>query len=396
MDALAKPGLGSTSASSAIIRFHYESFESAAMAWDSYGAWRDWPSEIGGVDPDGMPRLQETGALMLGSANEFSSMVENLRRLDISHEVLSPDDIRHRFPAIDPARFGPPRPVDDPAFWADPSGEDLSGLYTPDGGYVTDPQRAAATYAWAADREGVQFLMKRRVSAIVSSGERISGVRLGDGAVVEADVVVNAAGPTSSQINSMAGLDTSVGVISRPLITETHVVPAPPNFQGGTSVFVIDPDLGIAFRPEGDHEVLVSCVEPECDPLEWCLDPWNLDPRPTQEVYERQTLRTARRLPDLRIPPRPRGLRALYDVSSDWNPLLGQTPVDGFVVACGTSGNSFKTAPAISLLVASVVEAQLQGTEAPRMLTLPRTGVAIAIDAYALSRRSGSARNVIT
>ena len=43
----------------------------------------------------------------------------------------------------------------------------------------------------------------------------------------------------------------------------------------------------------------------------------------------------------------------LYDVTPDWNPVLGPLPgVDGLVVAFGFSGHGFKLSPAVGKLLA--------------------------------------------
>jgi glycine/D-amino acid oxidase-like deaminating enzyme len=43
----------------------------------------------------------------------------------------------------------------------------------------------------------------------------------------------------------------------------------------------------------------------------------------------------------------------LYDVTPDWNPVLGALPgVDGLTVAYGFSGHGFKLAPAVGRLLA--------------------------------------------
>jgi glycine/D-amino acid oxidase-like deaminating enzyme len=45
----------------------------------------------------------------------------------------------------------------------------------------------------------------------------------------------------------------------------------------------------------------------------------------------------------------------LYDVTPDWNPVLGALPGwDGLVVAFGFSGHGFKLAPAVGKLLAQV------------------------------------------
>jgi glycine/D-amino acid oxidase-like deaminating enzyme len=49
----------------------------------------------------------------------------------------------------------------------------------------------------------------------------------------------------------------------------------------------------------------------------------------------------------------------LYDVTPDWNPVLGPLPgLDGLWLAYGFSGHGFKLAPAVGLLVAQAVLGQ--------------------------------------
>ncbi len=35
-------GMGSTSASSAVVRFNYSTFDAVALAWESYFLWKEW------------------------------------------------------------------------------------------------------------------------------------------------------------------------------------------------------------------------------------------------------------------------------------------------------------------------------------------------------------------
>ena len=44
-----------------------------------------------------------------------------------------------------------------------------------------------------------------------------------------------------------------------------------------------------------------------------------------------------------------------YDVTPDWNPVIGATALDGLFVAAGFSGHGFKIAPAVGRLVADLV-----------------------------------------
>ena len=388
-----RAGEGSTGASSGIVRFHYESFENAALAWESHGAWLDWRSEVADLESP-VPGYRPTGALLLAPRRSaFQNMTANLQRLGVPHEVLSSAALRRRQPALDPGRFGPPSRPDDDQFWQ-PARGSLVGLATDVGGYVPDPDQAAASYALAAARRGVRFCWRTRVQEVVVVEGRAAGVRT-DSGVLMARAVLNAAGPGSSSINRGAGLDSSAMLRTRPLRVETHVVRAPAAFRNGLATCVLDPDLGIAFRPDGAHDLHLSSVEPACDPLHWTAEPFLADPRPRRPYFDLQVLRLARRLPSLAVATRLRGLSALYDVSPDWNPLLGETPLPGLLVACGTSGNSFKTAPALGRVVASLVEAHLDGRPAPTSIRLPRTGVTLDLAPYRPVRRLAGHSSVI-
>ena len=58
-------GHGSTSASSAIVRFHYSTRTAVALAWESRHCWEDWRGHLGHDDPDGMAEFVRTGMLVL-------------------------------------------------------------------------------------------------------------------------------------------------------------------------------------------------------------------------------------------------------------------------------------------------------------------------------------------
>ena len=88
----------------------------------------------------------------------------------------------------------------------------------------------------------------------------------------------------------------------------------------------------------------VGSLEPACDELEWLDDPDDYQRTVSPAGWERQTLRLARRIPELRIPNRPLGIVGIYDVADDWIPIYDRTALPGFYVAIGTSGNQFKNA----------------------------------------------------
>jgi glycine/D-amino acid oxidase-like deaminating enzyme len=146
--------------------------------------------------------------------------------------------------------------------------------------------------------------------------------------------------------------------------------------------------LGVAFRPQGHGLLHISSVEPECDHLEWVDDPWHFNPLVTEAAYTRQTLRAARRLPTLLVPHRPKGIGALYDVTPDWTPIFDRSSLDGFYLACGTSGNSFKLAPMAGRAMLAIIESSENGRDIDAQpLRLKAAHLDAHIDLAPFSRR---------
>jgi len=65
VDKAAGIGHGSTSASSAIVRFHYSTRTAVALAWEARHCWEDWRGHLGHDDPEGMAGFVRTGMLVL-------------------------------------------------------------------------------------------------------------------------------------------------------------------------------------------------------------------------------------------------------------------------------------------------------------------------------------------
>jgi len=352
-------GAGSTSSSSAIVRFHYSTLDAVITAWESKHLWESWGDLVGHGDESGLARFHKTGALILGfSDQEAARMADLFKEVGVTYEHLDSDALTRRYPAMDFGRYGPPRAIDDERFWADASGR-LDAYLTPEAGFVDDPQLAAHNLMVAARERGARFTFGGEVTAVRQHHGRVGGVALSDGSTLSARVVVNAAGPFSSQVNALAGvLGDFATLTTRPLRQEVHVLPGPSGFRlGDGGVVVNDSDLGTYFRPQPSRTILVGGLEPACDPLTWVDDPDRFDPNPSANVWEAQTYRVARRVPGVGVPARPGGLAALYDVTPDWVPIYDRTSLEGFFVAIGTSGNQFKNAPMVGRFLSALIDA---------------------------------------
>ena len=362
IDRHAGPGLGSTSASSAIVRYHYDHHDEAVLAWEAGRRWMDWPRYLGTVDPQGMAEFVRCGALVLdGALMDREAPLAHLRTLGIAVEELTAEEVASRFPAIDPSRLGPPTRTDDEQFWAEPTGT-IGAFWTPDAGYVSDPQLAAANLAHAAASVGVEFRFATEVRGVGRDDGRVCSLSIAtsDGRTTEIHprTVVNAAGPWSSALNRMAEVLDDFNTSTRPLMQEVISLPAPQGFgidDGGTSV--TDPDFATYFRAHGAHTLLVGGMEPPCDPLVHLDSPDDAVEQVSAETWELQSLRLARRMPSATIPSQPRGIVGVYDVTEDWIPIYDRTSLDGWFVAIGTSGHGFKQAPFVGELIAALVQA---------------------------------------
>ena len=387
------PGQGSTSASSAIIRFNYSTLAGVATAWEAHWSWLDWEEFLGGPDDDGsVAQFWRTGSLCLDSPGHSPAKVLRLfDQVGLPYDVLTATELHTSYPWLDPSRHYPPKPVDSEEFWEDPHGE-IGGYVTPDSGFVDDPGFAAHNLATAARRRGVEFSFRSTVSGIRRAHDRVVGIDLADGTGIDTPVVVNVSGPHSGQINDLAGVSADFVVSTRPLRVETHEVPAPAGFddERGPGPLVADLDLGTYFRGTPAGNLHIGGSEPDCDPLDWVEDPDRSDPGVTRTLYEAQTYRAARRLPGLRVPGRPNGIGAVYDVADDWIPIYDKTALPGYYVAIGTSGNQFKNAPLVGQYLATILEtceAGIDHDEQPASFHLPRAGLDVDLSAYSRRRQ---------
>ncbi len=387
-------GQGSTSASSAILRFHYSTESGTALAYEGMHYWRNWSDHIGFEPEDGLTRLVTTGMVgLIDQTGHAERCKPILDRLGIPNEWWDTAELQRRMPYLDVGEFWPPRRPDDERFFDAPAGSLRGALFEPEGGYVTDPQLAARNLHDAAVAAGARFRFGSMVTGVNVEGAgpvpRVCGLALDDGSVLDADIVVNAAGPHSAVINRLAGLEGTMAIATRPLRQEVHLMAAPRSPQPETAVPALgDGDSGFYYRPEGDGHILVGSVEPECDPLEWLDDPDVYDTSFGPQ-WEAQTLRVARRIPGVGVPHERRGVVGVYDASDDWLPIYDRTDLAGFYVAIGTSGNQFKNGGPVGYLMAELIEAVESGHDHdgdPISIRGPYSGLTIDLRTFARNR----------
>ncbi|MGP8010586.1 MAG: NAD(P)/FAD-dependent oxidoreductase, partial [Acidimicrobiales bacterium] len=349
VDKAGAPGHGSTSSSSAIIRFNYSTFDGVATSWEAKHYWERWPDHVGDTDQSGLASFRQTGMVVLDTpVAPLERVSALLAQVGVPFETWDASTLRSRVPGIDTGAYWPPKRIDHDDFYKEAS-KDLGAIFMPDAGFVDDPQLAAHNLIAAAQQLGATVVFNRVITKIIERAGRVGGVQFSEGEKIDAGIVINAAGPWSGIINRMAGVGSDFTVTTRPLRQEVHYLPAPSgyNSQTGLGPSIADMDLGTYIRASPGNSILVGGTEPECDDLEWVADPDLSNMEVTAESFARQTTRAARRLSTLTVPTTPKGVAGVYDVTDDWQPIYDRTSLAGFYVAIGTSGNQFKNAPLV-------------------------------------------------
>ena len=391
IDKLPEAGYGSTSGSCAIIRTYYSALESCAIAYEGWHYWKDWKRYIGVDDDQGLIKYHNTGCLVIKTEHNhhLERVCEMMDRIGCPYEHVAVGDIAKRMPNADTHRFEPAKRPQDDGF-GQPTGPSVEGaVFFPNGGYVNDPKLSAHNVQRAAEAHGATFVFNRAVVEILKTEDRVSGVLLDDGSHIEAPVVINVAGPHSSKINAMAGVDGGMNISTRALRHEVAHVPAPEGVDfEHQGVVYSDSDIHTYCRPEVGNHILIGSEDPECDEKEWIDDPDNFDDS-FSEQWNVLVMRMAQRMPDLRIPGTARGVVALYDVTDDWMPIYDRSDLEGFYMAVGTSGNQYKNAPVAGKMMAALIEACENGHDHdndPVRFHLDHLDLEISLGAFSRNR----------
>ena len=286
VDRAAGAGHGSTSASSAIVRFNYSTFAGVALAWESHAGWEDW------AGPPRPPRPRRRWRAFMRHRHARARRIlpggARDRPVRRGRRALGALGRRRARAAACPAST--------PAVRAAAAGRPSSllrrrrtagsaALWTPDAGYVDDPRLAAAQ----PRRRGAGATARVPAPAEVVAAEPPAGDG-GGSAPRDGDV---ARAPTSSSTPPGRG---RAGQRDSPASARDFTVTTarcgrrstrcrrPPTSTGRAVAVLADLDLGTYLRPDpAATRCSSAALEPACDPLEWLDDPDAADPRPTRE-----------------------------------------------------------------------------------------------------------------
>jgi sarcosine oxidase, subunit beta len=308
------PAAGSTARSGALIRAHYPTALEADLAWESLTDYFEpWGERVGGGCG-----FTGTGFAYLVGEDNVEALHYNValqRGVGVQTELVVPEELIE----IDPALRT--------------EGVALAA-YEPRGGYA-DPAATAVGFLRAAQALGARF-ERRRVRALLERGGRIGGVQT-DGGVLEAQIVVLAAGAWSVSLADGVGLDLPI----RPARVYVALFERP--YELPTHLTLIDTTEGFYARPAAERATLVGSR----DSLEWLQSPDEPTPEPERAFVEQAARLLGRRIPALAHAPYRSGRSGILDMTPDGRPILGPAGPEGLFLAVGWSGTGFKKAPAV-------------------------------------------------
>jgi sarcosine oxidase subunit beta len=255
-------------------------------------------------------------------AEGFRAQGAMQRSLGARVEWLTPEETARRFPYLETAGLA-------------------GASFGPDDG-VVDPHGAALGFLQAARARGARLRLECEVLALA---RRRGAWRLETSqGEIEADVVVNAAGPFAGELGARAGLEIPVAPYRR----NAYVTAPVPDFPHPTPL-MIDMSSGAHVRSEGQRFILghSKAAEPpgENEAVDW-------------EWLSHTLELLLPRFPFLETVGLDRRAcwAGLYEITPDHLPILGRMPgAEDFVNACGFSGHGVMHAPASGLITAEEV-----------------------------------------
>lgn len=309
---------GSTGRCAGGIRQQWSSPHNVLLAMRSVSLFEKLSQETG-VDIE----YKQGGYLVLSyddqEAAQFEKNVQMQRELGLDVEILTPKDVKQRYPYIDV------------------SGVKMATFCQKDG--HANPHLANFAYARAAQKLGVHIMTHTQVMAVevLPNGFEIFTNR----GKIGAKILINAAGPHSREIGNMVGVD---------LPTESYrhqimVTEAVKNFFNPMAISF----SGNFYMRQTKHGQFIMG---QGDPDEKPGINNNVTYRFEREMAEKMCA-IFPFLSKLRIV---RHWSGHYNMSPDAQPIIGEsTSVPNFYYAIGFSGHGFMLAPAVGEALAQMI-----------------------------------------
>lgn len=319
------PGGGDSGRSFSMVRRHYSNAVTARLAIAGSRTIANWRDEIGVADA-GFVRCGYLLTVPERLAKACRGNVELLRSLGLETRFLEAAEIADVEPELSLAGIA-------------------GAAFEPDGGFA-DAEKMCLGWFAAAVARGLRHHLGRAVERIRVEAGRALGLETADG-FAPADRIVLATGAWANDLLRPLGAQQPIE-LRRLQVLVGRTAPGGPL----PSAVCSDAVTNVVVRPDRGRRFCAVAYAGE-DLLERADDcDHNLS-----GDYEEAVRRGLReRYPRLAGFELVRGFAGPYDVTPDWNPIIGPCPgVEGLYLAVGWSGHGFKLSPAVGEVVAAEV-----------------------------------------
>jgi len=251
----------------------------------------------------------------------FITCVKIQRQHGVPVQVLSPEEIKHRWPYIEIKGL-------------------KGGIFGPEDGYV-DPYDLTMAIANKTRKMGVTIQERTEVTGIHAKNGQVYGVETAKG-YLSSKVIINAAGAWGGEIARMAGIHLPVQPYRRQVFITKAVDTLPRPVP-----MIIDQDTQFYIRGYAPG-ILIGMTD--------------LDEKPSFHTHvdrsfmEKVTAAALERIPVLEDAEILRGWGGLYAMTPDENPIIGEIPgIKGFFCAAGFSGHGFQHGPAVGRILSEII-----------------------------------------
>lgn len=318
-------GSGGTGKSAGIVRCHYGVSSVAALALASLEFFENAEAELGqGIGFEQVGYLVGVGP---ENVDPFRASLANQRSLGIETREIGHDEVADMWPTAH---------LDDFATFC----------FEPRGGYG-DGYATAQALAVSLRAKGVAIRQGTKVTEIVVEGDKVTGVRLVDGELIPAGMVVVAAGAWSVPLVSPLGIALPIQPIwvQEVLIDPTQDLGAPPVFSDLVAKqYVHLRGAEMLFGNSSGVGSMTPIDDPDVHPV-----------HATNETVELVAEKAMHRFPGIEAPRVVATSTGVIDTTPDNNPIVSATEYAGLFIAAGMSGHGFKIAPALGRLMADIM-----------------------------------------
>jgi sarcosine oxidase subunit beta len=258
-----------------------------------------------------------------GSVRTMRRRAEVNRIEGVDSRLVFPDELARICPQLDLSQ-SPRFPI-------------LAALYHPPGGIIRH-DAVVWGYARGADRRGVDIHQYTEVTGIDTANGAVTGVRTNRGNV-SADIVLSATAGWSSNVTAMVGLELPLDTIPlQACVTE----PLKPFLD----VVIVSGSLHVYVSQSDRGELVMGA---SVDPFASYSTAGSLD---FLESLAGHVLELFPFLSKARIL---RQWAGLCEMPPDFSPLMGVTPVDGFLLDAGWGTYGFKASPICGKMMAELI-----------------------------------------